>query len=378
MKKRFIFLAILLFFAVTGFVCQEILIKPDQFSNSGLYWQWTGDTRHTGFSSSLISPPFRMAWQHRNQSAPGRAIVAFDSYLFYGTRNGLIQTVHAITGKRIGSLKTDRKNEVTCAAFRGFLIIADRKGASSLKLFDMTDNEVIWRKELGFIDSEPLLADSCIVISDHHGRIYMLKDSTGELIWSRKIEGRLYSSPAKIPGTVYAASDKGMVMAVDDQHGEILWKKDLEGTIQASPVIGDSLLFIGTREGRFYALSLLTGQVRWNITAEGGITETAGYHGSVVYMGSNRGIYRALNGADGRELWRFHANGPIGTSPLITSKYIFFGSLNRLFYVLNRETGEEVWRFETNGRISTSPMIWNGTLVIACDDHMIYGFREKR
>ena len=378
MKMRLLIFMVLMCFTLSGFVCQRSLLKPDMFNSSGAVWQWTGDTQHTGYSSSLISPPFRLAWKHRTKSALGRAVVAFDSYLFYGTQNGLIQSLHAITGKRAGSFKTSGHNEVTCLAFRGFLIVADRSGSSTLKLVDLADEKVVWSKNLGFVDGEPLLTDSCIVVSDHHGRIYMFEDSTGELVWSRNIGGRMYSSPARVPGVVCAASENGIVMAVDDESGEILWKKELEGSIQDSPVIGDNLIYIGTREGRFYALSLSTGQIRWDIDVGGGVYETAAYHGSTVYMGSNRGLFRALNGLNGQELWRFNASGAVGTSPLITGKYVFLGTLNRLFYVLNRRTGEEVWRYETKGRISTSPMIWNGTLVFACDEKIIYGFREKR
>lgn len=358
--------------------CHKSLLKGDPFFGAQATWCWGGDSQRRGQSSEEISPHLKLAWTYKATSALGRAIVAADTFLFFGTKDGRITVLEMKTGKRVKTLKIQKKVGVSCVVEEDRLVVVQRWGEPSLRSIELTSGKTLWKQNLGPIEGELLVLGDRISVGNEWGEVFTVDSKTGDVLWKRDLGEPVRGSIAQMGETLFVATEGGTIWSLSLVDGKIEWRQKLPGSLNATPVLTDERVFIGMREGIFYSLSLVDGSVVWQYEGNGGIYQTAAVAGGSIYFGTTQGILYCLNVEDGRENWRFETESVVGTSPLISGRWIYFGTLDKIFYGLQRETGEEEWRFEARGRIRSSPIVWKGMLIFSSEDRFVYGFIEEK
>jgi outer membrane protein assembly factor BamB len=343
--------------------CHKGLLQGNPFFGAQATMCWGGDSQRRGESSEEISPPLKLVWTYKANSALGRAIVSADTFLFFGTKDGRITLIEMKTGKRVKTLKIQKKVGVSCVVEKNRLVVVQRWGEPSLRSIELLSGKTLWKQNLGPIEGEPLVLGHRISVGNEWGEVFTVDSKTGDVLWKRDLGDPVRGSIAQIGETLFVATEEGSIWSLSLVDGKIKWRQKLPGSLNASPVLTDERVFIGIREGTFYSLSQVDGSVVWEYEGNGGIYETAAVAGGLIYFGTTQGILYCLNVDDGRENWRFKTESVIGTSP---------------FYGLQRETGEEEWRFEARGRIRSSPIVWKGMLIFSSEDRFVYGFIEEK
>lgn len=375
--KRTIWILFSAVFIVGINACHRGLLKEWRYSETRATWCWGGDSQRRGWSSEEINPPLELAWIYKANSALGRAIVAADTFLFFGTKDGRFSILHLKTGESLKTRKFREKIEVTVALDQNRLVMAKRVGKESLRSIDLAEGNIYWKKDLGSVEGEPLILNNFLVVGNQGGYIFVLNSKTGELFWKRDIGELVCGSAVSKDSTLFVSTAGGTIWSFSIVNGVIKWKQKLPGFLSASPVLGEKFLFVGTMEGTFYGLSLKEGSVVWKYKVSGGIYQTAAVTETSVYFGTTQGVLYSLKVENGDENWYFETESVVGTSPVVSGNWVYFGTLDRILYGINRETGDEGWRFRTKGRIQTSPLVWKGMLVVASEDRFVYGFVEK-
>ena len=371
-------ISILIPIIVLGIGCQKRFIRGVSSFRARSASTWGVDSRRTGYSGMEVNPPFRLAWTYKASGAVGKAIVAVDSFLVFGTKAGEIHVLMMKTGKSLKNLKVEKKVEVTCLAVEDRLIACQRWQQPSIRCFSFSTGKIVWEEHLGPIVGEPLLDDGHIIGGTERGEIFSMDSQSGSVDWKTSLGKPVVGSVAKSGDIVVCATEGGKVCALSSRSGSLEWQRRISGSFTATPVLSDGRVFIGTTEGHFYGLAMEDGSINWDRILEGGVYLTAAVAKGFVFIGTTQGLLYCLDANDGSECWRFETGSVVGTSPVISGRCVYFGSLDRTLYALDRFTGEEAWQFKAKGRIRTSPLIWNNTLIIASEDRYVYGFVEDK
>ncbi len=333
-----------------------------------------GDLQNRHLSSRLLRPPFELAWQKKASGAIGKSLLVVDGTVYFGTMDGRIYALDALSGKRKWRKKTKSRIASTCVYAKGSLLVALRFGRKTLRRFDLSRQKYLWQVRAGSIETEPLVVDDEIYVASVFGRLRSYDFATGTQRWVFRAEGQLHSSPALADSLVIFGSDKGFLYAVRRVDGTEAWRFAADAALLAAPAIAAGRAFVGDYDGIVYALDAGSGSLVWKRDAGGRVFQAAASDGARVIVGTARHKLLALNAATGDSLWSFEAESVISTSPLITPNLVYVGSLDHHYYAVDLETGKLVWRYKTRGRVRTDPVIWDGRLFGASEDNFVYSF----
>lgn len=326
--------------------------------------------------NSPFLPPLENVWIYKATSAPGPTLLSVDGIVYLMTKDGRLDAVDVVTGKRINRKKLDKQIEATCTYFDGDLYIASRYGGETLARLDLDTGDYVWKIDAGDIASEPLVTRWGVYVAALYKHIDKYSTATGKKKWSFKTEDQLRSSPALGDSTLVVGSDDGTIYALSEKTGRLKWKFMAGGPVMATPVITNQKAFIGSIDSVFYAIGLNSGQIIWQHKTTAPMYQTAATDGIHLFVGCTDGTFRCLNVETGTELWMYKTGSVVSTAPLIAGNTVYFGSLDKNYYGINAETGEELWQFSTRGRIRTSPIIWGDYLLGASEDKYLYAFKR--
>ncbi len=355
--------------------CSRLVVRGE-VAEKAQPWPQLGRTpQHTNVAPERVVPPLELAWEFKTTAAIGPSIVASDGMLIVSTLDGQIIALDPETGSRLGIKKSRPRYELTSALHLHHLLFAKRFGDPSVVLYDLKTNKNIWKKNPGFVDTEPLIADDRIIIAAADRTLHCYDFFRGEELWTYRAEDIINSSPAAFENLIVFGCDDGRLRALDARTGKLEWQYRSNGAILAPPAIGEGKVFFGSTDEHFFAVSFGSGILQWVFPAQGKILHAPAVDGEVVVFGCNDYSLYCLSSADGAERWRYRAKSIISTSPIISGDVVFFGSLDNYYYAVDLESGEELWKYKTKGRVLTNPIIYDGRLFGASEDKNVYAFR---
>ncbi len=107
------------------------------------------------------------------------------------------------------------------------------------------------------IDATAAYAGGRIYWADMSGVVYAARAATGEPVWQFPAGGPVLSSLLVDPEYVYVARYReGRIFMLRQADGKLVWTFGLDGTAYASPAIYRGRLYIGTEKGKLYAFGM--------------------------------------------------------------------------------------------------------------------------
>lgn len=338
-----------------------------------------GNANRTGYRNTNIQPPLELAWKISVSSAVNETIVAKDSIIYFGTLDGRMYAVLMNNGKVIGRIRYTYASSAGMSLIGNTAVYGLSNGKNTLIAYNLMDRKHTYAKELGAIESNPLVVEDYIYVGSQNKNFYCVNLNDGSVKWKYSLKKPTQSSPSVNTINVFFGCDDGSVYSLNRYTGQLNWSFKADGAVQSAPVIDDPYVFVGTVDGNFYALNISDGSVKWQFKVEkplqGGIFASASTDKDRVYVGSTNGYLYALNKNDGAPDWQFKTNGAISTAALVTPKYIFVGSQDKFFYAINSTSGLAEWQFKTNGRIKTNPARYGDYIFIAAENNDVFAFR---
>jgi outer membrane protein assembly factor BamB len=223
------------------------------------------------------------------------------------------------------------------------------------------------------------------------------------------------SSPVVADGIMYFAT-ASRLYAMNAETGLLYWRwpEDvaLRGGISTTPLVGNDFVYIGSGDKHLYAIKKGTGALVWQFRTNGGISGSPVLYNDSVYFGSGDYSLYQLNARTGSPVWKggFKTGDAINGSPIVAGGLVYFlsddtnlyavspsGAYRRagvgapsrvsspvfgdnMIYVyadgvlkaLQAQSLYQLWAFALPSRLTTAPVYANGTLFLACEDHMLY------
>ncbi|HUV03245.1 MAG TPA: PQQ-binding-like beta-propeller repeat protein, partial [Desulfobacteria bacterium] len=279
----------------------------------------------------------------------------------------------------------------TAALFGDRLVVGSKNGY--LYCINATSGETLWSKK---IEHNPLfwgVASSPVVYDDedlifvttfsnnslNNGTLHVF-DFNGTEVWSLSTGDTFYyTSPAIADGKVFFAGNftTHSLFCVDIPTHDILWRFNTSTQIKSTPAIWNNTVFFAS-EDRMYAVNAQTGDEVWTNPFSCVMSSPAVSNGK-VYIGSSSNKLSCYDASSGSELWNTTVNGPIYSSPVVANNTVYSGTntADGTIYALNATDGSLRWSYASSNFIMSSPAVADGILFIGADDGRVYAFGEN-
>lgn len=195
-------------------------------------------------------------------------------------------------------------------------------GADKIYALKPADGTPKWQFLTGYDAASPVVTsgDGTVYAQAHdaggRSQICALDSGTGRQKWAFPLAARLDFPPAAFDGRVYVGADRLYVLR--QSSGKMVWQYGPGGVRWSTPAIDNGIVCAGASDGAVYALDAATGSPLWTFATNDPLLSFPrfGPHG-VVYVAceGDRKVY-ALQSRTGQVLWRFTQDPlPVVTPP---------------------------------------------------------------
>jgi outer membrane protein assembly factor BamB len=349
---------------------QRIIIDKSDWLMCG------GSPLQQNITKSVLAPPFKLFWEYDcDAGINNSAVTVADAVVFVNTLQGEMQTVDISSGKKIGTL-TFLGNDASSSP----LVLQDRVIISyagdnnySLACYNLLNHDIDWRINLGYIQTSPIMLDTCVYIGSLDGKEYKIGKTTGEIIWSFDTKSQIHSTCAIDSSNMVFGADNGYIYCLNIKNGSELWKLKTGSSIFSTPLIFQENVFLGSYDSNYYSINIDSGKINWKNNLKTKIYGGSSLYDSSVIFGGIDGNLYSLDIKNGNIIWKFATSGVIAGAPLVSGKYIYFSSFDWFAYCLNAEDGRMIWNYQLDGKGKSAPVIWRNFLFIPADRY-IYCF----
>ena len=291
--------------------------------------------------------------------------VVYWSKNFQNVKNniGNIKTSSKLTNKKkIFSGSGKINNTVSPIYFDGQLCSIDSDGSlycldtNSGKLNFKINAEELNPKKIEIIRGGIAYFDGKIVYADAYGHIILFNSSSGDIIWSTKIDFSILSSPLIYRGFIYVISSDNRIFAIDITDGSNAWSfqttsENKKNVKTSSPVAFENLIIVPFSNGELIAFKYDDGLPIWseNISKVSlvsnfdikDISANPVINGSNVYTMSTNGRLISTNIINGQRIWSVDISG--SRTPIISGNVIYIIDEDSRLICINISTGEIYW-----------------------------------
>ncbi len=184
--------------------------------------------------------------------------------LYFGSSDGKVYALDAITGDKIWSFETGDKIWSTPAIKGDTLYITsfDKK----LYALNVSDGSKKWEFEIGatFITT-PLIYENTVFIGSFDRHVYAVDANDGSLRWRSEVEGGkwFWAKPVIHNNIIYAPNLDGKVYILNAENGsEVASAVALGSPINSAPIVVGDAVIIATEQGKVYSLDTTSQQKR--------------------------------------------------------------------------------------------------------------------
>ncbi len=155
----------------------------------------------------------------------------------------------------------------TPAIENGRVFVGGGFGSYEFYAFDCETGKDIWQIRVN--DDGPTAAvvrDGYVVFNTESCTLFVVKDKTGEMVWSRWLGDPLMSQPAISSDKIYMVypSPEGhLLTALGLKDGKDFWKQKIDGDVISAPVISGDSVYVSTFRGTVYRFGKDDGELRW-------------------------------------------------------------------------------------------------------------------
>lgn len=259
------------------------------------------------------------------------------------------------------------------------LYTADNSGL--VQAVNRTTGQVVWSKKVNHgILSGPSLSSGVLALGTDAATVVLLKETDGAELWQAKVSGDVLSKPLIKGNKVIAKTIDGNLYALNLKNGEKIWRSEhgapsLILKASSSPVIVDNkMVLVGYSDGKMDAVDLETGRQIWqrSIAFASGASDVERLvdidadpivRGNVVYLASYQGYIGALSLVDGQFIWRKPAS--VYKNMTIDQSTIYLTDSDDVVWSINMNNGQVNWKqVALKARGLTEPVLSGNRLII--------------
>jgi outer membrane protein assembly factor BamB len=382
--------------STTEFVPTQTVVPPKPSESSLVSPMFGGVPQHLHVGVGKLRPPFKRDW-----TTGGTSLIEFPPaigfhYLYYASLNGNFIAVSARNGRRLWTDHVGRCEAASPAVnrlsrgsvFETFL----NKEPCGRGSATQGDGEILavaagpghtlrWKKNLGATETSPLIVGNDIYIGDYAGRVYCLRNSSGQTLWTYQAGGAVKGAVAYDRGRVFFGAYDGRLYALKAGDGKLIWRAESQrdwlgehGQFYSTPSVAYSRVYLGSTDGHVYSYGEESGKLRWSYHTGGWVYGSPAVWRHNVFVGSYDHWFYAFNAATGALLWKFHANGPISGSATVVDGIVYFATLKRRTYGLDALTGKQVWTFPDG---AFTPVVTDGERLYVVGWGKVYAFSPR-
>ena len=307
-----------MFFSISYFSCSSLSLDKQLEVNEKEDWLMIGgNPEKTNISKSdiTLNPPFNLLWQFDADGGLSRNCLSVsDAVLFVNTLNSEFYSIDVTSGKSLGRISIPGRSSFSTPLVYGNNIIITSSGNTESRIlsYSLIKGEIIWERNIGWVQTSPLLIDENIYVSNVSGDLYKLNATQGNIIW--KCEA---SSPAS--------------------------------SFYTSPTISGDKIFIGSTDGNLYAFDKKSGNFLWKFKTNASIFSDASVYNDRIYFGSDDKKIYCIDTA-GTMIWKKDLKTKYLSSPGFYEDYIIVTGIDGAVYSLEKTNGEVKWKFTAKGR----------------------------
>jgi outer membrane protein assembly factor BamB len=353
--------------------CGRFTYRPATDPPFPLWPQFGGGPERNAVIPEEPVLPLRQLWLRHTSSAIDPALIGFAEWLVYATRDGRIEGFHLGSEEKLGKIIGRNNRALTCAWGGDGLVIVKRLGRENVQYFDLANGRMRWKRSVGPVLGEPLMAAGRLYLATLRGRILCLALEDGRIVAENKLQHDCLSSPTMADSILTVGDDRGILYGFDSRLRP-LWQYETGAALRASPVASQGQILIGSTSGKISLLDALSGRELWHYQSGGKIFHAAAAADSVMVFSSTANRIHGLHRRDGRSLWQFDLAAVPTTSPLICGHTLFIGTADKKLRALSLDDGHEVWAFTAKGRINSPPIVLGNLLLFAAENDLLYCF----
>jgi outer membrane protein assembly factor BamB len=360
--------------------CSTISLNQKIDLSPGDWLMCGGSHLQQNVSASALKPKLARFWRYNCDAGVGySAISVADAVIFVNTLQGEMHSIDLTSGGKIGQINFLGKAANSTPLIYGNNVIVSFAGDNkySLASYDLLKGEILWRVNLGYLETSPILYEGFIYVGSLQGKMYKIDKSSGNTLWSFNSGSAIHSTCAISNNKLIFGTDGGSIFCLDTDNGSLLWQNNLSNSILAAPLILHGRVFFGGYDSTYYCLSIDSGSGLWKQNIGTKIfAGSALYSDTNIMFGGIDGNLYCLNCADGHLEWKFPTKGVITSTPAISGDYVYFGSFDWKLYCLDCRNGNLVWSHDLDGKSKTSPVVWQNYLFAASDNY-VYCFTDR-
>lgn len=342
-----------------------------------------GSAARTNVANFVVRPPLSELWEYEAGGGFGGCSPAVaDSMVVVGTLNGELHIISLRNGKRVGHVDLGAAIVGTPAIGKDAVYVALTRTRRSLVAYNVKTGEILWRSELGDIESSPLSQSQSLYVTTMDGKLVCAGQADGKVKWTFTVSSdekktAIRSSPAADSTSIYFGADDGVVYAVALPDGKLRWSVRTEGSVVATPTVKYGCVYVGSLDEHFYAIEARSGSVVWKRNLGSRIYGSQAVDAQRIVVGTADGTVFCLNAATGNIHWQYRTKSVVGSAPLFSGEIVYVGSLDKSLYAIDVEAGNLLWSREFEGRIRGTPVAWQNNLIVQVEDRSIVALKPE-
>lgn len=339
-----------------------------------------GDPQLSGVTTNALAEKLKLEWSVATEGPVNSTAAIIGDTVYVGSADSHLHALDLKDGSTRWTFKTSGPIEASPLYLNGKIFIGDT--FTNFYCIDAAEGREIWRT--GFDDKvissanyfvPPGTTETNIVVGSYDFKLYSLKSSTGDIVWSYETGNYINGSPAVAKGQTAFGGCDAIVHVVDLNSGKLAAEVDIGAYIIGSAALLDGKAYIGHYENAFICVDLEKKEVAWSYRDRSFpyASSPAVTADKVLFGGRDRRLHCVARDT-GEPVWTFAARGRVESSPVVTGTQVVVGSDDGRIYMVHLETGKEMWQYEIGEPVQSSPAIAGNRLVIGANDGRIYCF----
>jgi len=281
------------------------------------------------------------------QSSPVIGIDNHDPIVYFGSSDGNLYALHALTGKKKWAFKTNGLIHTSPALYNGnvyfgswdtFLYAVDAQ-TGGLKWKFETGKQPVYHLLEG-IEASPTCADGMVYFGARDSYFYALDAIAGTVKWKYPNDNSWVITTAAIRDNVvyFCTSDTYLFLGLDAKTGKEKRRYKTNGYNYSSPALAGNIAYFGDFTGRLYAVDINSGELTSKFETPGRIAnakEILNGKGNLDFSFAAKGKDVADYNTNVYVMDQFYKMGSIVSSPAISNGVVYFGSADNYVYAIN-------------------------------------------
>ncbi len=208
--------------------------------------------------------------------------------------------------------------------------------------------------------------DPFVAVAGYDGKLRMIHQKTGNLIWTKKIKAVGIAKPLILDDIIYLCTEDGKLSAIDLQSKETLWSKQFSAPINHEIIYDDQQIYVSDGTNSIYAIHRYQGDWQWQRKREAPVEFSMHghavpvYHQGKILMGFSDGHLSFIDAQSGQIIWdqdlspdhdRFE---DVDADAVVIGDIVYAASIASGLYALQLSDGKVLWSYPLPGIVSLS------------------------